>query len=162
MNRHTKIAIFMAPFLAIAGYVISGYFFSNKSPPENILQLVGQCQPSTQPCIVKSDKLTIHISFAHSPGLQKKIPVSITSSTAVEDVLLAIGNEQLNTMPVQFRPAQFEARENKTQYDQTHYDNTQWRANIQLNDAVNLKPLLLRLVVTYKGVLYFAEIPMTS
>jgi len=152
MNRHITIAIFMAPFFAIAGYVISGYFFSNETPPANILQPVGKCQPSIQPCVVESDQLRIQINFAHSPALQKAIPVSIVSSTAVEDVLLAIGNEQVNTMPVQFHPRD----------DKTHYDKTQWQANILLNDSVNLKQLILRLVVTYKGVLYFAEIPMTS
>ena len=167
MNRHKTTAILMAPFLAIAGYVISGYFFSNETPPANILQPVGNCQPSIKPCIVESDKLTIHINFAHSPTLQKEIPVSINSSTAIDDVLLAIGNEQVNTLPVQFRPFQFQPRENKTQYDKTqydktHYDKTQWQANILLNDSVNLKQLILRLVVTYKGVLYFAEIPVTS
>lgn len=63
MNRHTKIAFFVAPFLFIGGYIASDYYVENKADQNKVFQLLpqGQCDILHQSCILRSGELEVNI-----------------------------------------------------------------------------------------------------
>lgn len=64
MNRHTKIAIFIAPFLVVGGYIAADYYAQEWAEKQNLFKLTldGRCNLQQSPCIVKNKQLTVKLS----------------------------------------------------------------------------------------------------
>jgi len=63
MNKHTKLALFVAPVLIILGYIGSDFYLENKASEDKIFQLavIGSCDVLAEKCILKSGKFEANI-----------------------------------------------------------------------------------------------------
>lgn len=63
MNRHTKIAIFVAPILILLGYVLSDMYVEYEASKTKIVELVpfGHCDVKNQKCVLKSGEFEINV-----------------------------------------------------------------------------------------------------
>ena len=84
MNRHTKIAIFIAPFLLIGGYIAADYYVQEQAKNRNLfeLSLEGHCNLLKYSCILKNKQLTLTLS-------NKNNITQIESSHPLEQVFLS-------------------------------------------------------------------------
>lgn len=65
MNRHTKLALFIAPFLIIGGYIAADFYSSHKASKKKYmhqLKLEGDCIPTKTPCVLTGGGLTLKLS----------------------------------------------------------------------------------------------------
>ncbi len=64
MNKHTKLAFMVAPFLAIFGFIGADFYEESKADDNKIIQLSpeGHCDIINQNCILKSGEFKINIS----------------------------------------------------------------------------------------------------
>lgn len=95
MNRHTKLALIVAPFLAIGGYGASDYYLRNKSDSKEQLlklELAGPCNLTSTICQLDADLISIKIN--HDGGetiLNTSFPldlatISFTNAQGTESV----------------------------------------------------------------------------
>lgn len=84
MNKHTRVAVILAPFLAIGGYIASGYYLDEKVREPRLLTLNQEaaCDMSTIPCVLKATGLTFQLS--HQNG-----QTTVTSSVGMATVTIA-------------------------------------------------------------------------
>lgn len=63
MNKHTKVAIFVAPILILGGYILSDMYIENKADEDRIFELVpyGHCDVLNQKCILKSGEFEVNV-----------------------------------------------------------------------------------------------------
>ena len=63
MNRHTKMSIFIVPFLLIGGFIASDFYVEHKADENKVFQLLpfGQCDVLNQKCVLKSGEFEINI-----------------------------------------------------------------------------------------------------
>lgn len=63
MNRHTKVALMVAPFLILGGYIASDFYLETKAEETRLFKLVpfGLCDVINQKCILKSGEFEINI-----------------------------------------------------------------------------------------------------
>jgi len=63
MNRHKKIALMVAPFLIIGGYIISDFYMEYKAGQQRVFKLIpfGHCDVINQECILKTGDFKIKI-----------------------------------------------------------------------------------------------------
>jgi hypothetical protein len=64
MNRDQKIALFLAPFLLVGGYVASDFYLESKDNETRLftLQHQGECQMFSGNCILHSGDMQINIT----------------------------------------------------------------------------------------------------
>jgi hypothetical protein len=64
MNKDTRLAIILAPFLLVGGYIVSDQYLESKSDDGKIFALKpqGQCAPFTADCILHSGDMQINIT----------------------------------------------------------------------------------------------------
>jgi hypothetical protein len=64
MNRHTKLALLVMPFLAIGGYIASDIYLEHDAQQDRVYQLVtsGHCDIINQKCVLESGDFKINIS----------------------------------------------------------------------------------------------------
>ena len=63
MNRHTKIALMVAPFLILGGYIASDFYLEKQAEQARIYNMVpfGHCDVINQKCILKSGEFEVNI-----------------------------------------------------------------------------------------------------
>lgn len=63
MNRHSKIAILVAPFLILGGYVLSDFYLEDQAQKKRVFELVphGHCDVINKNCILKSGDFKINV-----------------------------------------------------------------------------------------------------
>lgn len=88
MNKHTKMAIIIAPFLIVGGYIAADYYAQEQDKSKNIFQLSleGQCDLTRNPCILSNTQLTLTLS--DRDGVTK-----IDSDHPLEEVILSFVND---------------------------------------------------------------------
>lgn len=64
MNKHTKIAIFVAPFLAVGGYIASDYFVEYQAMEKKVVMLnqIADCDVLAKNCILAAGELKISVA----------------------------------------------------------------------------------------------------
>ncbi len=64
MNRHTKLAFIVAPFLAILGFIGADFYKENEAQQSKVIQLSpeGHCDVINQNCILASGEFKINVS----------------------------------------------------------------------------------------------------
>ncbi|MEW6983773.1 hypothetical protein AAD001_14060 [Colwelliaceae bacterium 6471] len=63
MNRHTKLALFVVPFLLLGGYIVSDYYIEHQAEQEKVVQLVpfGHCDVINKKCVLKSGDFKVNV-----------------------------------------------------------------------------------------------------
>lgn len=64
MNKHTKVAIIVAPILTILGFALADLWEENEAAKEKIIQLVpeGHCDVINQSCVLKSGEFKVNVA----------------------------------------------------------------------------------------------------
>ncbi|MCP3849651.1 MAG: hypothetical protein GY694_05365 [Gammaproteobacteria bacterium] len=96
MNRHTKIAIFIAPFLVVGGYIAADYYAQEQTNNRNIfeLSLEGHCNLLKNPCTLKNKQLTLTLS-------NKNNITQVKSNHSLEKMLLSSVDK--NNIEIQYQ-----------------------------------------------------------
>lgn len=101
MNRHTKIAIFVAPILLLGGYIASDYYLEYKANQKRVFQLVpeGHCDVINEKCVLKSGDFKVNIFDRNgSTSVNSTFPIDrvalfiVDSEQEVEAYQLAMGD----------------------------------------------------------------------
>ena len=124
MNRHLKIAFFIAPLLAIGAYIITGYVYiepsTNKTPGQ--LNLIGSCLPTENACTFASSDLELKMVSSEKQGQQQ---LAVISTQAIQNLSLGLGKDkQFKQFPVmktdnnRYWQIKLQAEDNIQQYKQ--------------------------------------------
>lgn len=92
MNRHVKIALIMAPILALASYGITGYFQPKieQKAGDYELRLTGSCRPSDNSCVLTSGDFEIMLI---SSIKNEKRQLGIVTNLPIAYMSLAMSND---------------------------------------------------------------------
>ncbi|MCW8931387.1 MAG: hypothetical protein OQL19_14245 [Gammaproteobacteria bacterium] len=138
MNRHTKVAIFIAPFLVVGGYIAADYYAQEKANNRNLfeLSLEGQCNLLRSSCILKNKQLTLTLS-------DKNNLTQIETNHPLEEISLS-----------------FVDKDNKeTRYQMEADKNKQfWHSETSASSLLRQSPeLKIRLIGLVNKAYYFSE-----
>ena len=94
MNKHLKVAFFIAPLLAIGAYVLTGYLYApNKAnEPQHKLHLLGQCLPTENACIFIADQLEVKL-ISNQQNQQHQLAIISNEPIARLTVALGLNNQ---------------------------------------------------------------------
>lgn len=69
MNRHLKLAFFLAPFLILGGYLLSDFYLEDQANKLRLFQMqpFGHCDVYNQKCILQSGEFKINVM--HENGI---------------------------------------------------------------------------------------------
>ena len=140
MSKHKILAILMAPFLAIGGYIAAGYFVNNE-PPMRAFILEKDCYLSEKQCVLKTPGLELKLSTEQALQAGSSVNVTVVSSAKLNDVLIELAEKKSQSQPERL----------------TEKEGNVWRGDIILNEKVNVGKLMLRLVVNWQDNIYFAD-----
>jgi len=145
LNPQLKIAIFIAPFLLIGGYIAMDYY-AKEDPPDNALyqlQAVNErCDFSNNSCLFSNDDLSLSVTLEEQLDSGGST-IRVTSEQALKGVAIALTDIDDEAAPLSMAPAD---------------DRRRWRIDIQA--PLTIFPYLRLVVSTDKG-LYYAEAPVT-
>ncbi len=137
MNRHTKVAIFIAPFLLIGGYIGSDYYLEYKAYQEKVFELVpeGHCDVMNQKCVLKSGEFKVNI-------YDEDGDTYVNSTFPIDKAVLFIVDKQ---------PVGFDLSMKGSPY--------YWSENTPLREMIGQKgqKQKLRVIVNIKGGQYISE-----
>ncbi len=138
MNRHTKIAIFIAPFLVVGGYIAADYYAQEQAQKRNLFQLTldGRCNLLKNPCRLKNDQLTLTLFNENNHTI-------IESNHPLEEVLLS----------------SVDKNNQETRYQLTADNNKQlWQSNTRISSLLKQSPKLkIRIISMVNKGYYFSE-----
>jgi len=140
MSKHKIIAVLMAPFLAIAGYIAAGYFSDNEAPMRALI-LEQECRLSANDCELKTLGLTVKLSSSDVIEEGRSINLQVNSSEKLNDVLISLANKKQTSQP----------------YRLNEKENNQWRGSVVIAEDTKLNKLRLRLVIDWQKKIYFAD-----
>ncbi len=138
MNKHQKLALYIAPFLVVMGFIATDYYAEYKQSEEILyeLDLQGECVLGTGGCELQKDQFKLE--FFNEQG-QTQMTSSHPLTSAVLSRVMPDETEQTFQMTTD---AQRTAWYANTGIDRTEDDNA---------------PLLLRLIVSVDNTLFFKE-----
>lgn len=145
MSKHKTLAILMAPFLAIGGYIAAGYFTDNESMMRTLI-LEEECRLAANKCILKTPGLELSLSADKKLEAGSSVVISVNSSEKLNDVLVSFAAKK-----EQSRPHRLKEKENNS-----------WRDSVLINKDVTINKLRLRLVVDWQKKVYFADEKITQ
>ncbi|WP_341206548.1 hypothetical protein [uncultured Psychrosphaera sp.] len=63
MNKHTKVALFVAPVLIVLGYILSDIYVETKAYEDKVVQLlpIDNCDIINKSCVLEADDLQVSI-----------------------------------------------------------------------------------------------------
>ena len=142
MTRDKKIALFIAPFLIIGGYIAADYYAIYKLTEQQQqkklfqLSLQGKCDVSKNNCLFSNDKLQLALS--DTEGL-----TSIKSSQALDSVSFSYLDAAKNEHSYQFNQG----------IDKQHWGKLTPLSKLSRENL----SVTLRLIVTINTTYYFSE-----
>jgi hypothetical protein len=138
MNRHTKIAIFIAPFLIVGGYIAADYYDEEKKKNRNLfkLKIQGQCNLLKAPCQLTNKQLTLTLSDDN--GITK-----VKSNHLLEKITFSL----------------IDNNHKESVYQMNYQTDTKyWQAKTEISDLLyHSSKLKLRLIATVNKGFYFSE-----
>ncbi len=141
MTRDKKVALFIAPFLLIGGYIAADYYAQYQAAEEAKqkktyeLTLQEPCNVTNKPCLLTHDNLQLKLSGR-------------------EGVTTLESSYPLDTVNFSYLDA---AGEHRYQFSQVE-NRQQWSAAMTLADPPGqVSPLTLRLIVSINSAYYFSE-----
>ena len=89
MNRHLKLAVILAPFLAIGGYIAADYYSTNAQQKQLLLPLTGQdeCHLINARCLLTNGDLQVNLSVSDSM-------LSLMSSHSLDQVIVSVNSKE--------------------------------------------------------------------
>jgi len=133
-----KLAIIIAPFLLVGGYIAGDYYEEKKAASKNLFQMKvdGKCDIVSDKCTLKHEKLTLNLS-------DKNGFTQIDSNYALDSAGLSI----------------IESSSKELQYPLTpDIGRTYWQASTELASLSETSPeLKIRIIVTVNKGFYFSE-----
>lgn len=139
MNRHTKTALMVAPFLILGGYIASDFYIENQANEVKIFNMkpVGKCDVLNQQCILKSGDFEMNI-YDNAGITQLNSTFPVDSAT----IFLVDNNGQANAYPLGMK-------------DNPYYwqSETPLRSNLQYKQEKQI----LRIIAKIKGGQYIAQ-----
>ncbi len=138
MNRHTKLALFLTPFLLIGGYIASDMYLEHEANEAKMFQLTGQadCELFVKNCILESGDMQASISDENGVT---KVNTSFPVDSVAVSLVYKTGKEVIYGLDM----------EGNSQY---------WARQTDIHSAIEKKMAdKLRMVVKKKGSIYFAE-----
>ena len=147
MNKHKVIAIMMAPFLALGGYILADIYMGNDfDKADKRLVVTNECKPVSGQCEILGVGMAMRLSFKNTPQNMDDISVEIHSKTSLDDIAMSLIVGEEESQPVKM---------------QASNDKKHWMANIKPSTSVGKNNLKVRLAVSYKAVLHFSEFPVS-
>ncbi len=138
MNRHTKIAIIIAPFLAVGGYIAADYYDEITKRNENLfeLEVQGQCNLSIKPCQLVNNQLSLTLS--NNDGLTE-----IKSNFPLDELSFSF----------------IDTNQKEKSYQMSYQtDKKHWQAKTEISDQLkHSSKLKLRLITIINKGYYFVE-----
>lgn len=144
MNRHTKVAILVAPILAIFGFAATDMYKEHQASKTIIYSLeVDQgCDIHAQKCILKADEFLLSFS-------QQDTQTVVNATFPLDTATLFLVDAQNNATPFALGMT-----------DSPYY----WRANTKLNQQIKTSGAVqkLRIIANIKGASYISEFTSTT
>ncbi len=144
MNRQTKLAIFIAPFLVVGGYIASDQYVAHESNKGRLFNLTLQngCQLFNGDCILKSGDVLVNITDDNGVT---KINTSYPANKVTVSLVSINGKETI----CEFNKADnFQYWQRETAIRMNHFD----------RQALNS----IRIMVKIKGDLYLSELSTSA
>jgi hypothetical protein len=139
MNRHTKIAILVAPVLILLGYVLSDMYVEHEASKLKIVELVpfGHCDVKNQKCVLKSGEFEINV-------MDEKGITTVNSTYPLDTATLFLVDKKNQATPYQLGMK-----------DSPYY----WKRETPIGTLIANKgaSTKLRLIIEIKGGKYFSE-----
>lgn len=139
MNKHSKIALFVAPFLILGGYIASDYYVEYKAQEKRVFQLVpdGHCDVISQKCVLTSGEFKINVTDEN--GITQ-----VNSTFPIDDATLFLVKNQNEVISIQLGMS-----------DSPYY----WQNETPLRSLIGEKgqKQKLRVIVSIKGGKYISE-----
>jgi len=139
MNKHTKIAIFVAPFLLLGGYIAADYYLENDAKENKVFKLEndGHCDVFNQKCILTTGEMKVSIE-------QRGQKTIVNTTYPVEEAILFVVNSEKDVTP-----------HNMKMLETPYY----WQSDTVLADKLANKgdSAKLRIIVKYQGDQYIAQ-----
>ncbi len=139
MNKHTKIAIFVAPFLLLGGYIASGYYLESQAKTDKVFKLEpeGHCDVFNKKCVLTTGEMKVSVE-------QNQQNTVINTTYPIDEAILFVVESEQDVTPYPMT------------MKQTPY---YWQSETQLaeklaNKSDNVK---LRIIVKYQGDQYIAQ-----
>ncbi|XPF92556.1 hypothetical protein ACM9HF_10950 [Colwellia sp. RE-S-Sl-9] len=139
MNKHTKLALLVAPFLILGGYIASDLYIENQAEKTRVFQLepTGNCDVINKSCILKSGEFEVNIYDEEG--------ITTVNSTFPLDsatLFLVSENEEVTVYPLGM-------------LDSAYY----WKSSTALHQLVSTQgaQYKLRLIANIKGGQYISE-----
>jgi len=144
MNRHTKLALLIAPVLFIAGFIASDYYVEHQAAQDKVFYLKQQsnCDILADKCVLESGEFLISVS-------DRQGITQINATFPLDTVVLMLVNDDSSQQIYQLAMA-----------DTPYY----WQAKTNLRESIP-RPgdsRKLRLVATIKGGSYISEFVSTT
>ncbi len=142
MNRHTKTAIMVAPFLAIGGYIATDYYDQYKTDQKRYhnITIQGECDVASGPCTLEGAGLILEYTINDQmTNLESNYPLTTA----------AIGMKGIaEDKPYNLTPSG---------------DQKNWQINTSsYTDSSLSSSAVIRLIVTAKGHSFFSEFSSTQ
>lgn len=146
MNKHKMIAILIAPFLALGGYILADIYSTNKdADSDKKLFVTGVCKPVMNQCEILGVGLEMHLKFEVTPKIQRLLPVRLSSKRSLDDVAVSLVISGVEQEPMKMR--NIDGKKN-------------WVIDLMPFEKITPDNLMVRLVVSYKAALHLVEIPI--
>ncbi|MEW6989761.1 hypothetical protein AADZ91_03640 [Colwelliaceae bacterium 6441] len=139
MNKHTKIAILVAPILTILGFALADLWEENEAQQKRAFELVpfGHCDVRHQKCVLKSGEFEINV-------MDENGITTVNSTYPLDTATLFLVDKDNQATPYQLGMK-----------DSPYY----WKRETPLGSLVANKgdSAKLRVIIEIKGGKYFAE-----
>lgn len=92
MNRHTKAALYVAPFLILGGYIASDFYIEQKAQESRIFELVpqGHCDVMNKKCILVAGEFKVNVyEEAEQTVLNSTFPIDKATFFIVDKEITA-------------------------------------------------------------------------
>jgi len=144
VNKHSKIAIFIAPFLAIIGFAVTDMYEEHQAAEKRIftMKVQNQCDIKAKNCILESDQFLLSISHQQGQTL-----VNSTYPLDTATLFIVDANNNAASYPLGMT-------------DSPYY----WRAETTLGPLIDNpgSDQKLRIIANIKGGSYISEFTSTT
>ena len=143
MNKHTKLALILAPFLTIGGYIAAGYYADMQTGKEQFLKLIpeNECKITQGDCKMANGKFRLNLA-------SKEEGIHLATTHPIDHAVISLATGS--------------SKEKLYKLDQNK-DRLNWKSESELlrqtlNNASHDGTLKIRLLLTIRKTSYLAEI----
>jgi hypothetical protein len=139
MNKHSKLALLVAPFLILGGYIASDFYLESQAEKQRVFQLTpsGNCDVINKRCVLKSGEFEVNV-------YDESGVTTVNSTFPLDTATLFLVSENNEVTPYPLG-----------MIDSAYY----WQSNTNLRQLTSTKgsQYTLRLIANIKGGQYISE-----